>query len=166
MSEHDDDGAPGHESHRLIMVCVDDSDHARLALHWASRRAARTGARLALLHVTPQPDFEHWSGVRDLMETEAREAAEEVLQTLAAEASEKYGVNPVLYVRMGTIGAAILEVAEESPELCTLIIGMRSTQRGGGRLVAWLTGHLAGRLKVPLTVVPGNLTDDQIDQLT
>ena len=37
---------------------------------------------------------------------------------------------------------------------------------GPGPLITHLTGKLAGRLRVPITIVPGSLTDEQIDALT
>ena len=35
-----------------------------------------------------------------------------------------------------------------------------------GKLISWLASHLAGRLAIPLVIVPGNLSDGQLAEIT
>ena len=37
---------------------------------------------------------------------------------------------------------------------------------GPGPLISYLTGKAAARLRIPITIVPGGLTLDQVDALT
>jgi hypothetical protein len=39
-------------------------------------------------------------------------------------------------------------------------------QRGPGPLVAALTGKLMGKLRIPVTIVPGNLSEEDIDAVS
>ncbi|MCH7795641.1 MAG: universal stress protein, partial [Proteobacteria bacterium] len=38
--------------------------------------------------------------------------------------------------------------------------------RGPGPLVSALTGKMIGKLRIPVTVVPGNLGDEEIDLIS
>ena len=47
-----------------------------------------------------------------------------------------------------------------------LVLGAGTGKKGPGPLVSSLAGKLSGKFPVPITVVPGNLTLEQIDALT
>ena len=53
---------------RVFLVVVDESEELHLALRFASRRAQRTGGRVALLQVMEPSDFSHWMAVEQVME--------------------------------------------------------------------------------------------------
>ncbi|MFQ5984348.1 MAG: universal stress protein [Alphaproteobacteria bacterium] len=149
-----------------FLVCVDGRPHSRVAVRFACHRAKNTGGRVALLHVLAPAEFQHWQAVGDLMQDERREEAERLLQDLAAEVNASAGVMPELFVRSGGIGEEILALIEEDPTIDVVVVGAAPASEGRGWLVSWLAGQLAGRLRIPLTVVPGNLTDEQIIDLT
>ena len=46
---------------RVFLVVVDESPEMRNALHYACRRAKRTGGRVALLYVMPPPEGQTWA---------------------------------------------------------------------------------------------------------
>lgn len=158
---------PKHVPGRIkFLVCVDRSAHSRVAVRFACRRAKTTDGRVALLHVIEPAEFQHWQAVEDLMQAERREEVERLLQDLAAEVNAWAGVMPELFVREGRIGEEILALIDEDRTIDGLVVGSALASEGGGKLVSWLAGQLAGRLRIPLTVVPGNLTDEQIVNLT
>jgi hypothetical protein len=47
-----------------------------------------------------------------------------------------------------------------------LVLGASIEGEGPGPLVKSLAGELSGGLRVPISIVPGHLTDQQIDELT
>ncbi len=47
-----------------------------------------------------------------------------------------------------------------------LVLGAATGPEGPGPLVSDLVGKMAGRLRIPITIVPGSLTDEQIDAIT
>lgn len=148
-----------------FLVCVDGSPPSKVAVHYACRRAKNTGGRVALLHVIEPADFRHWSGVEDLMQGERWEEAERLLQDLAADVNAWAGVVPELLVREGRIGDEILNLVEEDASIDLLCVGSNPSE-GRGKLVSFLAGHLAGRLTIPLVVIPGTLNDEQIVNIT
>jgi len=47
-----------------------------------------------------------------------------------------------------------------------LILGAASGTDGPGPLVTYLVEKMAGQLRVPVTIVPGSLTDEQVDMIS
>jgi hypothetical protein len=73
---------------------------------------------------------------------------------------------PILYVREGQPRPVIEQVIREEPRISVLVLGASTEKKGPGPLVSQLAGKLSGKFPIPITVVPGNLTDEQIDALT
>ncbi len=151
---------------RKFLCVVDDSPECRLALRFAFRRAARTGGGVVLLYVIEPADFQHWVAVENLMREEAREAAEEVLHTLADEVSQWSGIMPEFAIREGRKQEQVITLLDDEPEIRLLVLGASAEKDGPGPLVTALAGPNSGDLRVPITVVPGTLTIEQIDEIT
>lgn len=151
---------------RVFLVVVDDSDEMNVALQFACRRASSTGGRVALLYVIEPADFQHWMGVGKLMEEERRQEAEQVLQKLSGHVMEWTGSMPILHVREGDRRDELLALIDEEPGISVLVLGASTGAKGPGPLVSQLSGKFVGKLRVPLTIVPGNMTDEQIDAVT
>lgn len=151
---------------RVFLVVVDDSEEMRAALRYACARARHTGGRVALLRVVEPAEFQHFATIGNLMQAEAREEAEELLDRLAAEVNELSGQVPVLYVREGTPRDALLTLIDEDAQISILVLAADTGPRGPGPLVSALTGKFVGRLRVPVTIVPGHLSAEQIAAIT
>ena len=150
---------------RIFLVVVDETEEMKIALRFACQRARHTGGRVALLYVIEPADFQHWQAVGDLMREEARSEGEQVLQRLAAQVNDLVGSIPVLFVREGNVRDELLKLLDEEPSISILVLGANTGTRGPGPLVAALTGKLIGKLRVPVTIVPGNLSDEAIDSI-
>ena len=158
--------APSKPDDRVFLVVVDDTEEMRVALRFACGRARNTNGRVALLFVVEPTDFQHWMAVEDVMLEERREEAERVLHDLAAEVNEWAGVMPSLTVRDGHIGDEILAAVEEDPNISFLVVGAAPPPNKHGKLISWLAGNAAEKLNIPLVIVPGNLTDEQLINIT
>ncbi len=158
---------PEHVAGRVkYLVCVDGSAQSCVAVRFACLRAKNTNGFVVLLTVIEPAEFQHWMAVEDVMKEERREEAEHLLHDLAAEVNEWAGVIPVFTVREGHIGDEILAAVEEDPTLSVLVVGAAPPEAKHGKLISWLAGQLAGRLEIPLVIVPGSLTDEQLINLT
>ncbi|MHA1152347.1 MAG: universal stress protein [Alphaproteobacteria bacterium] len=167
MSEAADEApAPADTSDRVFLVVVDETEEMKVALRFACQRARRTGGRVALLYVIEPAEFQHWMAVGDLMREEARSEGEQLLQRLAAQVNELVGTIPVLYVREGKVRDELFKLLDEEPRISILVLGANTGSRGPGPLVSALTGKMIGKLRVPITVVPGNLRDEEIDHVS
>lgn len=151
---------------RKFLVIVDDSPECSLALRFAARRAYNTRGGVTLLSVVPLAEFQHWLGVESLMQEEAREAAEALLKQLAAEVNKTTDIVPELVIRTGNTSEEMVSLINEDKEISVLVLGASEAEEGPGPLVSALTNQLSGVLRIPITIVPGNLTIEQIDALT
>ena len=157
----------GHEAGRVkFLVCVDDSKDCRVALRFACLRARNTAGRLALLYVVEPGDFQHWVAVEKLIGEEQREEAEALLEALAAEVQGFAGLRPELVVREGRRADEILKLIAEDPSINVLVLGAAPEGEGSNELVRGLSAELTKRLTIPLTIVPGNLTEAQLEDIT
>lgn len=151
---------------RIFLCVVDSSAEMRCALRFACRRARGTGGRVALLYVMEPAELQHWMAVEEKWREERREEAERTLNALAAEVNELTGTMPVLYLREGKPGDEIVKLIKEEPQISILVLGAGTDRKGPGPLVSSIAGKLSGKFPIPITVVPGNLTPEQIDALT
>ncbi len=151
---------------RTFLVVVDNSEELHVALRFASLRAKKTGGRVALLYVVEPADFQHWMAVEDLMREEGRQEAEAVLQKYSAEVQEWSGKTPVFYLREGKLHDELLKLIDEDPSISVLVLGAATGTEGPGPLISSLTGKMTSDLRIPLTIVPGYLTDEQLESLT
>ncbi|MEZ5668436.1 MAG: universal stress protein [Alphaproteobacteria bacterium] len=166
--ESPSDAAPSADAagERIFLVVVDESPEFGAALRFAARRAKHTGGRVALLFVVERGEFEHWMAVGELIREEARQQAEQVLHRHAAMCKEISGKMPILHIREGRPRDELLALLDEEPQISVLVLGANTGGKGPGPLVSYLVGKVSGKLRVPITVVPGGLSDEQIDALT
>lgn len=152
---------------RTKFLCVvDDTQECRVAVRYAAMRARNVGGSVSLLRVIALPDAQVWSSVREMMAQEAREEAEKLMTALAQQVSSDSGVRPELIVRQGAVREELLKLIAEDPAIRILVLAAAPGAGGPGPLVSALAGQLSGNLAVPVMVVPGSLTDAQIDEMT
>lgn len=157
--------ATAKSSGRVFLVVVDESPELKVALRYACIRARKTAGRVALLYVIEPADFQQWMGVNELMREEARQEAEQTLQKMAADVQKLSGAMPVLYVREGDRRDELLALIAEEPMISILVLGAATGPRGPGPLVSALTTKFVGKLRIPITLVPGNLSADDVDNV-
>jgi len=151
---------------RKFLIVVDDSPEFVAALRYACRRARSTGGLVAMLRVLQQPEFEHWSGVREEIEREQRAEAEALLQKLGIEVEILSGAKAEFLIEDGDTVGAIKKAVSADPEIKILVLAAATGGRGPGPLVASIAKEGVGfGRKLPVTVVPGDLTDEEVEAL-
>ncbi|MBY8976676.1 universal stress protein [Rhodobacteraceae bacterium NNCM2] len=148
---------------RKFMVVVDETPECSQAMRFAARRAHSTGGGVVMLYVIEPEDFQHWMGVAEVMRAEAFEAAENRLAELADEMKNYSGLTPEMVIREGKRPEQVLKLIEEDREIGVLVLGAGSEGDGPGPLVTHVVTKMAGRMPIPVTVVPGQLSMDEID---
>jgi nucleotide-binding universal stress UspA family protein len=146
---------------RKFLVVVDETPECLNAIRFAARRAKKSGGGLQMLFVIRPEEFQHWLGVQDLMRKEAREAAEARFDEVAGKVIENVGLTPEFVIREGDTVDEVLAQIREDPEIGVLVLGA-GVENGPGPLVTYLVGKMAGEMPVPITVVPGSLSRDEV----
>lgn len=148
-----------------FMVVIDDTPECARAVHFAARRASRTAASILMLAVVDPPDDFEWIGVGEAMIAEAREEAEKLLEEAAKEARSAAGVEPEQIILVGEKAATITKLIEEDEDISFLVLAAGTGKEGPGPLVSTIAGKAASTFPVPIVIVPGSLTDEEIDAL-
>lgn len=150
---------------RKFLVVVDGSPEGHAALRFAARRAHGTGGEVALLLVIEPESHEHWLGVGSLMKEEAQEEAEKVLNECAGLVEMLGGDKPSTHMRHGEMADEIGQLIEQDKTISTLVLAAAVSSNGPGPLVSAIASGKPG-FHIPVTIVPGDLSDDEIDALT
>jgi hypothetical protein len=149
---------------RVYLVVIDETQEAHNALRFAARRAVDTGGAVHILALVPRQAFSAFGGVQATIEEEARDRAEVMANSAAGELMSESGLMPQIAVREGDAKAVINEYLVDHPEVAALVLGA-AAEGNPGPLVTHFSA-CAGSLPCPLFVVPGALSDEEIDRLS
>ena len=153
---------------RKFLVVADDTAEFQTALRFACRRARSTGGYVALLRVIQPAVFEHWSGVREEIARQQRQEAEAALQQSAEFVQTETGLPPEFLIHEAdSPRAALRKVLTEDPDIKIVVLAAATGRGGPGPLVGAIAkdGVRFSDRKVPITIVPGDLTDAEIADL-
>jgi hypothetical protein len=151
---------------RTYLVVVDETREAETALRFAARRAAKTGGTVHILALVPPAEFVQWGGVQATIEEEARQRAEALVTSAAGALTEvSGGARPIITVRQGEAVPVVRKVLEDNENVAALVLGAAALG-SPGPLVAHFAGAEAGQLPCPIMVIPGSLSNEDIDRLS
>jgi nucleotide-binding universal stress UspA family protein len=147
---------------RKFLVVVDKTPECRVAVRFAMRRAQHTGGRVTMLCVAQLADFQQWRGVEEIMRDEAYGEAESLLHHAAKDVNDLSGIMPELVIVYGHPKEALIELLKNDRDISILVLASGTTKEGPGPLVSLIAG---GEYPIPVTIVPGGLSDADIDAL-
>lgn len=150
---------------RKFLAIVDQTPECERAVTYASMRARSTGGMAVLLYVIEPSDFKHWLGVEKIMREEASADAQATLATHATKVRTTIGIEPELVIREGKPTEQIHQLIEDDQDIAILVLAAGGSKEGPGPLVASIAGKGAA-FPIPVTVVPMNLSDEEIAALT
>jgi nucleotide-binding universal stress UspA family protein len=149
---------------RKFLAIIDDTPECERAVTYAATRATSTGGSVVLLYVIEPGDFKHWLGVEQIMREEALQTAHAALDGHAARVRTSLGIEPELVIREGKPTEEIHALIEVDQDIAILVLAAGASKEGPGPLVASIAGKNAA-FPIPVTVVPQNLSDEEIASL-
>jgi hypothetical protein len=147
---------------RKFLVVIDKTRESVVALRFATRRAQHTGGRVILLCAATLPDFQQWRGVEEIMRDEAYAEAEIMLHDAAKVVNELSGILPELVILYGATTECLVQLLKQDPDISILVLASGTAKEGPGPLVSMFGAAVQA---IPVTIVPGNFTNEQIDAL-
>ncbi|WP_407177626.1 universal stress protein [Bradyrhizobium sp. STM 3562] len=148
------------------LVIVDDSAEWDRAVYYASRWAMRVGGGVVMLRLIETEDQnQQWLGVADIMRAEAHENANAALDRAAGRANGIAAITPERVIREGDPAEQILDVIEQDVDIAMLVLAANPGAEGPGPLTTMLTKTVAS-FPIPLVIVPGDLSDSDLDALS
>jgi len=151
----------GHK--RKYLVVIDDTEECDRAVYWAAKRAGRTGSQLIMLRLVDTGEHnQQWLGVADIMKAEATEEANAALDKFAARAKAIANIAPDRVIRQGDPAEEIVKLIDQDADIGILVLAAGTAKEGPGPLVTSLA-KTAGSFPIPVAIVPGHLSDEEID---
>ena len=153
----------GHK--RKYLVVIDDTEECDRAVFWAAKRAARTKSQIVMLRVLETADRnQQWLGVADIMQAEAQEAANAVLDKFEKRVKKIAGAAPDRVIREGNTSDEIVKLIDEDADIGILVLAAGTGKEGPGPLITNLAKTVA-TFPIPVAIVPGQLSDDDLEAM-
>ena len=148
------------------LVIVDDSAEWDRAVYYASRWAIRVGGGVAMLRIIETEDQnQQWLGVADIMRAEAQEEANAALDRAVGRANGIAAITPERVIREGDPTEQIIDVIDKDVDISMLVLAANPGPEGPGPIISMIA-KLAGSFPIPVVIVPGNLTNEDLDALS
>jgi nucleotide-binding universal stress UspA family protein len=153
----------GHK--RKFLVVVDETPECLIALSFAARRAAHTNGGVVLLFIIEPEAPQGFAGVEDIMRAEARETAQAALAKFAAKVRDLANLDAEMVIREGKRAEEVRHLIESDEDIAVLVLAAGTGSEGPGPLVSAIAGGGSGTFPVPITIVPGTLTEEQLEAI-
>ncbi len=150
---------------RKFLVVVDETEECDRAVTFAAYRVKRTGGTVVLLAIIGNEQFQHWLGVEDIMRAEALEKAEELLEQKARHIARIGDIRVEKVIREGRKAEEIETLISQDPDIAILVLAAGTSADGPGPLVSAFAGRGENALPIPVTIVPGGVSDAHIKAL-
>ena len=148
------------------LVIVDDTAEWDRAVYYASRWAVRVGGGVVMLRIIEIEDQnQQWLGVADIMRAEAHEEANAALDRASGRANGIAAITPERVIREGESTEQLLDVIEKDVDISMLVLAATPGPEGPGPIITMMA-KTVGTFPIPVTIVPGNLSDEDIDALS
>jgi nucleotide-binding universal stress UspA family protein len=148
------------------LVIVDDTAEWDRAVYYASRWAIRVGGGVVMLRIIEIEDQnQQWLGVADIMRAEAYEDAEAALDRASGRANGIAAINPERVIREGDPTEQILDVIDKDPDIAVMVLAANPGPEGPGPIITMMAS-VVGSFPIPITIVSGDLSDEDIDALS
>lgn len=153
---------------RKFLLVIDESQEVESALYYAASRVQRSSGSLVMLNVIEPDEYQHWAGVRQVQLEEETSKAKALFRLFRRKLNlagfEAIEVEDV--IREGKTAEEIVKLIGEDEDIAILVLGASLDAKGPGPLVTSLAaGREAGGFPVPITVVPGKLSLEDIKAL-
>jgi len=153
------------EYRRKFLVIIDGTEECDRAVTFAAHRVRRTGGTVVLMAVIEPDEFQHWLGVESIMRAEAFEEVERLLELRSARIATIGNIKVETVVREGTKAEQIEKLISEDQDIAILVLASGTSSEGPGPLVSAFAIRSSNALPIPVTIIPGGLTDQQIAAL-
>jgi nucleotide-binding universal stress UspA family protein len=164
MSKRRRSNEAGHK--RKYLVVIDDTEECDRAVFWAAKRAEHTKSQIVMLRVIEPGDRnQQWLGVADIMKAEQEEAANAALDKYARRIHEVAKITPDRVIREGDPAEEMLKLIEDDDDIGILVLAADSGKEGPGPLVTSVA-KTAGTFPIPVAVVPGHLSDEDLEAMS
>ena len=146
---------------RKFLLVVDESPEVESALYYAAARIVRSSGTLLMLYVIEPQEYQHWAGIRQVQLEEETNKAKALFRLMRRKLNNA-GFEALEHEEVileGNKSEQIVKAIEDDEDIAILVLGASIDPKGPGPLVSAIgSGPMAGNFLVPITIVPGNLS--------
>ena len=149
---------------RKFLVFIDESTECERAVAFAAYRVRRTGGTIVFLAVIDTADFQPFLGVEEVLRSEALHAAERLIDLRLGQVSRIADIKVETVIREGRAAEAVDALIREDKDIAILVLASSAAGDSPGELVTtFVTRGGASALHIPVTIVPGGMSDAEIE---
>ncbi len=144
-------------------MLIDDTEECSRAVAFAAYRIRRTGGSIVFLSVIDSADFQQFLGVEEVMRAEAEEEARRLIDTHQARVKKIADIPVEAVIREGRGPEPVEALIAEDREIAILVLAASAHGDGPGPMVTAFATRGANGLHIPVTIVPGSMSDAEIE---
>ncbi len=151
---------------RKFMVVVDENPETEMAMLYAAERAKKTDADLVIVYIIEPAGFAHWMDVDKIMAEEGESTARDYLNIASEKIRNFCDIETETVILYGQKVEQIMNHIEKDDAIAILVLAASASKSGVGPLITMLMKGALGTFPVPITIVPGDLTYEEIHCLS
>ena len=145
-----------------FLAVFDGTDECKSAVRYAARRAKINGAELLIVATVDTAEFTYWLSVNNKMIDDIERESRDALRELSDEIKSYSDVSCDHIIEHGSKLDVVKNLINLDNSISLLILASNKKDKNPGILVETISGE---GYSIPVVVIPGNLSDNDIDQL-
>ena len=145
-----------------FLAVFDGTDECKSAVRYAARRAKINGAELLIVATVDTAEFTYWLSVNNKMIDDIERESRDALRELSDEIKSYSDVLCDHIIEHGSKLDVVKNLINLDNSISLLILASNKKDKNPGILVETISGE---GYAIPVVVIPGNLSDDDIDKL-
>lgn len=148
----------------IIIACVDVTNASSRALRYACLKAKKMNFAVTILAVMEVSHKNLMFGSRAIAQ-DKRQQLEKDLIKLTENINSTVGIMPAVSIREGEIMTEIINEIKVTPTCAMLVLGKSQNTLSDNSLLPKVAQKIGNKIKVPVTIVPENLSDEFLEKL-
>ncbi|MDX2083378.1 MAG: universal stress protein [Rickettsiales bacterium] len=148
----------------VIITCIDVNNASSRALNYACLKAKKMNFDLLILAVTEASYKNMMFGARAIAQ-DRRQQIEKNIKKLTDEINQRLGITPKVSIREGEIMTEIIREIKSTPNCAMLVLGKSHNSLSDNTVLPKVAQKIGNKIKVPVTIVPENLSDEFLEKL-
>ena len=148
---------------KKFLIVIDESEELEKAIYFAANRAIHTDGNLSLLYIVDPAVNAQWSRIENLIEQEATSEAKKLCREWSQKIKSRFDIESEVIIKMGDRCDELLKLVEEDKNIRFLVLASSANSEEPGPLIKALTGKKIKDLSIPMVIIPGFLSEKEID---
>lgn len=148
----------------MILVCIDTTSASEISLRYACYKAKMTGFAVRALAVLENSHKNILFGAK-IIGRDKRNNLEKHLSKLVKSISDELGITPETSIREGDITTEIIREIKSIPDCAMLVFGKSYNSLSDNTVLPKIAQNIGNKIRIPVTIVPENLSAEFLKKL-